>query len=211
MIGTEYSPCALMLKDNPIEQVRFESFPIDGGITEGYNADYTKTVGRAAEPFGRMWQGGDWNPIQLDLEFRAGIGRYDLGPPGTVIGRMVRKVNWLKAAAFPRTLTRSGRSTKNDLGEQAKYGRQNYASYGGQCADPPLALFVWGVFMVIQGRVTAWTVNWVGPYEPITGRPHGAKVGLTFQPESGFYPNWYDVRDGSFPPTVAGKVMTAIT
>jgi len=85
------------------------------------------------------------------------------------------------------------------------------SSYGGQAADPPLILFVWGLFMVIKGRISAWTVNWTGPYEPVTGRPHGAKVGLTFQPESGFYPNWYDISDGPFPSTFSGKIISAIT
>jgi len=208
---TDFSPCALVLKNNPKEQVRFQSFPVEGGITEGYNTEYAKTIGTAAEPFGRMWRGGDWNPIQLDLEFRAGLRRSDLGPPGFVIGRMIRNVNWLKAAAFPRTETRVARKTKGELGEQKRLGRSEMRSYGGQAADPPIVLFVWGIFMTLRGRISAWTVNWTGPYEPITGKPHGAKVGLTFQPESGFYPNWYDIREGSIPGSLSGKVLSVIT
>ena len=204
-----WSPCALVLKDDPREQVRFESFPLETGITEGYNADYTKTVGRAAEPFGRIWQGGDWNPINLELEFRAGISFFDRTIPtvGLVIGKMLNKVNWLKAAAFPRTRVRPARSAKNELGKPKTFGKTDLASYGGQTADPPMVLFVWGLFMTLQGRITAWTVTWKPPFDPITGKPHGASVNLTYQPESSFYPNWYDIRDGSIPNTLVAQLL----
>lgn len=207
IIDFSHSPCALVLHDAPNERLQFESFPVEEGITEGYNADYVKTTGRAAEPFGRIWQGGDWNPINITLEFRAGLSALDLGPRGVVIGRMLNKVNWLKAAPFPRTLQRPSRSPKNELGKPKTFGRTQMMSYGGQTADPPIVLFVWGLFMTLRGRVTAWTVTWKGPYEPISGKPHGALVAVTFQPESGFYPNWYDIRDGSIPNSIVARLL----
>jgi hypothetical protein len=195
-VGQYYSPCALVLEQMPTERVQFESFPADEGITEGYNADYVKTGGRAAEPYGRMWQGGDWNPINITLEFHAGMSYLEVGTPGQVIGQMIKKVDWLKALPFPRPMTRPMRAGKSDLGKRQAVGVSGFASYGGQTADPPIVLFVWGLFMTLKGRVTAWTVTWKGPYEVISGKPHHASVALTFQPESGFYPNWYDIVDG---------------
>jgi len=207
VIDFNYSPCALVLKNDPTSRIEFQSFPVEEGITEGYNADYVKTSGRAAEPFGRLWQGGDWNPININLQFRAGMDLASFGPRGVIIGRMLNKVNWIKAAPFPRPRLRPQRAAKYKLGEAKKFARTAMSSYGGQTADPPFVLFVWGLFMTLQGKVTAWTVTWMGPYEPISGKPHGANVQLTFQPESGFYPNWYDIKDGYTPDSLVARLL----
>jgi len=210
VVDFSYSPCALVLEAEPTEQVRFQSFPVEEGIVEGYNADYVKTPGRASEPFGRMWTGGDWAPINLSLEFRAGMSYLELGTPGRTIGKMISKVDWLKAAAFPRTLVRSPRNLKADIGPiESSSSLFGPTPYGGQTQDPPIVLFVWGFFMVLRGRITAWTVTWKGPFQPISGKPHGANVQLTFQPESGMYPDWYTIKDGTIPSNVGGLQTVA--
>jgi len=204
VIDFNYSPCALVLEDDITSRIMFQSFPYEEGIVEGYNADYTKTGGRASEPFGRMWQGGDWNPVNISLQFRAGLSIDDFGPPGVVIGKMLRKVSWIKATPFPRTKTRPAPTVTTGA---KGFGKAGSTSYGGQAANPPYVLFVWGLFMTLRGKVTAWTVNWKGPYEPISGKPHGADVQLTFQPESGFYPNWWDISEGSNPSSVVARIL----
>jgi hypothetical protein len=206
VVDFNYSPCALVLETNPLERVSFQSFP-DRGIGEGYSATYAPTTGRAAEPFGRIWGGGDWAAIQLELEFRAGLSRSEIGPPGIAIGKMINKINWLKACPFPRPDTRPARQAKVVAGQPKSFGKTDQTSYGGQAADPPIILFVWGMFMTLRGVVTDWRLTWTGPYEPISGKPHGAEISLSFQPQSGFYPNWYDIRDGSMPNTILGRFI----
>lgn len=200
-----FVPCMFMLEDAPEEELRFESFPVDEGITEGYNADYTKDPLPVSEPRQRSYRGGDWNPIQFTLHFRAGISLADRGAPGTVIGRMINKVNWLEAAAFPRTTERTGghwgRFQELAGGGMGQVGHVSKGSPG-----PPIVVFFWGLFMNLRGRVIAWTVQWQGPYDPVSGKPHGALVGLTYQPESGFYPNWWDVKGGKMPQGITGRV-----
>jgi len=200
-------PCALAIEDNPEQIVYFPSFPVDAGIIEGYRADYTATGGRASEPFGRIWEGGDWSPIDLTLDFRAGLDTFDLGPPAVVIGRMINKINWLKATAFPRTDNEPLRAAQAPSSTGAKtFGKAANTSYSGQAADPPYVLFIWGFFMILRGRIISWEVNWKGPFEPISGKPHGAEVSLTFQPESRFYHNWYDVVKGNMPNTLLARL-----
>jgi hypothetical protein len=207
-----FIPCALVLEKNPTERVQFESFPAEEGITEGYNADYAKLGDKySGEPIRRTWQGGDWNPISITLNFRAGLNPLEIGPIGVAIGRMLGKVNWLKASTFPRpdTYTPAG---KKALPSGAKSAGASKASgiLSGLAGRPPYVLFVWGLFMTLRGRIPAWTVQWQGPYEPISGKPHGAIVTLTFQPESGFFPNWYSVRDtggGNTPASVVSRFI----
>jgi len=224
-----YIPCALVLEDDPTQRVQFESFPVEDGVSEGYNADYAKTDGRAAEPLGRMWVGGDWQAINISLVYRAGLSFFEIGPPGVAISRMIEKVNWLKAAAFPRTKTRQVPAQKGNALPAAfaaasgigpvssifgavgqAQNLQSSSRMATQAAEPPYVLFVWGLFMTLRGRVTAWQVRWTGPYDPITAKPHGAEVMLTYQPESGFYPDWYSVRDtggGKVPSSLVGRLL----
>lgn len=202
-----YVPCALVLEDDQTERVQFESFPVDEGITEGYNADYTKMGDKqAGEPIRRTWRGGDWNPISITLNFRAGLNPLESGPIGLAIGRMVGKVNWLKASTFPRPDTYTPVGRKPLPTETKSAGEKKEGSVlAGLAGRPPHILFVWGLFMTLRGRIPAWTVQWQGPYEPLSGKPHGATVSLTFQPESGFFPNWWSVRE-----TGGGKVPSSI-
>lgn len=194
-----YVPCSLLLEDDISSYIAFESFPVDEGITEGYNADFTKTQeGRAAEPLRRTWQGGDWNPIQISLTFVAGLNPLEAGPTGRAVNKMVDKINWIKAACFPRTDEYSPAGVKESpttdpvkKGRRRRSYRVENAALAGRV---PFVLFVWGLFMTFRGKIHAWTVQWGGPFDPISGKPGSAIVNITYMPENGFYPNWYSIR-----------------
>jgi hypothetical protein len=64
--------------------------------------------------------------------------------------------------------------------------------------------------MILEGVITAWTVQWKGPYEVISGKPHGALVSLTFQPHTGTYPNWYTIKRGSIPGGILGRAAQTV-
>jgi hypothetical protein len=210
--GTEV-PCRLVLESDPTSFIPFNSFPLEEGITEGYNADYTKLGEKqAGEPNRRTWRGGDWQPISLTLNFRAGMNPLERGnSTEQAIARMLTKVRWIEASSFPRpdTYTPVARKALPSRKRTAGSAKIAGGTLSGLKGRPPHILFQWGVFMTLRGRVPAWTVNWQAPFEPISGKPHGAVVTFTFQIENGFFPNWYSVNErgaGMVPGSIVGLV-----
>jgi hypothetical protein len=88
---------------------------------------------------------------------------------------MYKKVRWCQALPFPRS------DSKPPPG-------QSFSVVGG---IPPYVLIAFGSFMTIRGLPTGVNITWLGPWDPKSGRPHGAKVDIIVQPHMKVYPDWY--------------------
>lgn len=175
--------CAITLEKNPSREntIRFESFPVDEGITEIYSSKWSAdSETRAAEPLVWQWAGGGWSEYTLALEFVAGLwdDPNDTWDAQELCKRMENKVRLLQAFAFPK-------GSKQPPGVSLSY-----------VGDPPYVLLTLGSFMVIRCLVTGVTVKWKGPFDPVTARPGSCSVSVQLQRVSGFYPDFYRIKEG---------------
>jgi len=175
--------CALVLEDAPTERLVFSSFPVGEGINENYTTNWNPTKGTAPEPLFWKWAGGSWTNFTLSLEFVAGIDAEALDPrsEAQLIADMKSKVRWCQALGFPRGRTRR------------PPGERRTNAYPG---DPPVVLVTYGRFMTLRCLCFGANVIWRGPFDHVTADPHGAKVDISLQRVSGFYPDWYDIKEG---------------
>lgn len=203
--------CAIQLEEDPRSQyrVQFESVPPQG-IVEGYQANFSAASGRGApQPAFRRWTGGDWQPIQLDLEFRAGAfskkgasqqsGQQQQGTSQTdksalineLASDMEKKVRLLQAMSFPKP-------------PQERTANQKLLPPAPLI---PFVLLVFGDFVTYRGYVTSTQITWKEPWHPVSARPLTAHVSITFQPIMAFYPDFYDVQN----PQLRGSVFNAVS
>ncbi len=201
--------CAIQLEDDPRNEfrVQFESVPPQG-IVEGYSANFSAASGRGApQPAFRRWTGGDWQPMQFDLEFRAGAfskkgASQQSGQQGTAqsdnsalineyASDMEKKVRLLQAMSFP------------------KPPQQRTANQKLLPPAPliPFVLVVFGDFVTFRGYVTSTQITWKEPWHPVSARPLTAVVSVSFQPIMAFYPDFYDVQN----PQMRGSVVNAVS
>jgi len=175
--------CALVLEKEPTEAntLRFESFPVEEGIAENYSSKWSAdTQTRASEPLVWMWSGGGWSEYTITLEFAAGLWDRQDDPRDDeqLLKAMEAKVRWLQAIAFPK-------------GQKQPPGLS--LSYVG---DPPYVLLVFGSFMTLRCVCTGVIVKWKAPFHPNSARPYAASVSIQLQRVSGFYPDFYRIKEG---------------
>jgi|GEM_PF-1810466 len=175
--------CSLVLEADPLNRLNFESFPSEEGIREQYQSNWKPGIeAGASEPLYWTWQGGGWANWTLTLKFQAGAT--ESATPGKtddqILQEMERKLRWIQALGAPRGRKRQ----PSELRTNARPG------------DPPYILVVFGGFMTLRNLCLGASVQWTGPYDPVTARPHGAKAEIALQRVSGFYPDWYTIAEG---------------
>lgn len=208
--------CALVLEDNPVgadSRLEFETF--DTGLEEGYAVtSYKELAGeRMPQPGYVNYRGGDWQPFNLKLMFYAGTAlasgtgvsqasgpsAYDAADIENILIEMESKVRWCQALTFP--LERSAGS----IGKRV-LARANTANVEASAAateavgklrrnDPPFVLIVFGSWMVIRGYVLNTSIKWKEPFHPVSARPYGAEVDISFKPSLIEYPTWDTIRN----------------
>jgi hypothetical protein len=212
----DLSMCSLVLEDAPAGvdgKLTFASFP--GEIEIAYAlAPYRKIGGnRNAQPLYATYQGGDWLPFNLELQFRAGHEAGDVaGLPalGSISPSqmeqlyidMENKVNWTQAACFPFESDDLDQSQVRPVNLTQSPDPSPTASATEIAdkqprADAPIVLITIGSFRTIRGYMTQWRGKFVGPWHPTTGRPAGAVVSMTFNPimATKDYPTWQSIRN----------------
>jgi hypothetical protein len=213
--------CELVLEDVPDTvqgSLAFESFPLD--IEETYALNEYREMGgdRMPQPRFVAYRGGNWTPFTLQLIFRAGNRQ-----AGTVAQTIVRqpartqtdaqlqqlliamekKVRWCQALAFPLERALGGVAIRQVFGQaQADRGRGVASSSDTTNAinslrrnDPPIVLIVYGSWWVQRCYVKNVSVKWTSPFHPVTVRPYGAEVNITFQPIKAVYPTFQLISD----------------
>lgn len=208
--------CALVLEDDPVgpdSRLAFESFPEE--IEEVYTVSPYREIGgdRASQPGFVAYRGGNWGAFNLVLEFQAGMkytpilsdvtGILDTLDPTTIDRLLIeneRKVRWCQAMAFP--LARSfGATAARILPQASTGGTGTSAIQASQLGDkltrhdPPIVLIVFGAWYIIRAYCMGVTVKWRGPWHPVTARPYGGVVSMTFQPIMEQYPDWQTIRN----------------
>lgn len=189
--------CSISIEDDPQYKVIFESMPPQG-IVEGYQAQFQAASGRGApQPAFRRWTGGDWQPMQFDLEFHAGL----LDAKKSFVGNleetinalaseMEKKVRLLQAMSFPKPST----------------PRTANARLLPPAPIIPFALVIIGNFITYRGYITSTQITWKEPWHPVSARPLSALVTVSFQPIMAFYPDFFDAQN----PQMRGSVAEAI-
>lgn len=222
--------CALVLEDSPVgadSRLYFESFPADG-IEESYQlVEYRKMGGiRMPQPSFATYQGGDWGPFSLALEFVAGEGPGAKPTAAQVIAtegdqpspdleemliELEDKVNWCVALGFPleRTNREAGRIVQRARTRNAvPTAASTQLTSKLKRVDPPIVLVVFGSWRVIRCYVMNVSWKWKGPWHPVSARPYAAEVKFAMQPIMTEYPTWQTIRNraGQFGVTVNGTV-----
>ena len=62
---------------------------------------------------------------------------------------------------------------------------------------PPMCLLVFGSFLVIRGYITNVALRWQPPFHPVTVRPYGCTVTISFQRIDASYPTWRSIRNSA--------------
>ena len=219
------TPCELVLEDNPVGEdssLEFESFP--GEVEETYALNEYREMGgdRMPQPSFVAYRGGNWNPFTLQLIFRAGRRQGDqiaqqAGLRTTplaltdaelqqILIRMERKVRWCQALGFPleralgettvRQITSSARANQFAAAQGIPPSQSTTEKLSSlRRNDPPIVLIVFGSWWVQRAYAKNVSVKWTGPWHPISVRPYGAEVTITFQPIKAVYPTWQLIRD----------------
>jgi|CXWL01.1.fsa_nt_gi hypothetical protein len=211
------SMCALVLEDVPAasddSRLVFETFP--GTLEQSYSLSPYRKIGgnRMPQPSFATYQGGDWGPFPLTLKFRAAervaVDPNNLAPAdleGLLI-EMERKVNWTEAICFP--LERANLEAQRIVARASASNAAFPSAAATDAAaklrrnDPPFILIVIGSWRTIRGYCTNWRCTWEGPWHPISARPYGATVSMTFVPIMPEYPTFQTIRDQAKGFTVA--------
>jgi hypothetical protein len=58
-------------------------------------------------------------------------------------------------------------------------------------------LIVFGSFLVLRGYITNVSLRWQPPFHPITVRPYGCTVTISFQRLDASYPTWRSIRNSA--------------
>ena len=213
---------AFVLEDEPVgpdSRLVWESFPAEG-LEETYALAAYREMGgnRMPQPAFATYQGGNWQPIPIALNFRAGVNQrnvtgalaIDQTDLDRILLEMERKVNWLEALGFPlerrnlearRVLQRS--TTTRNVPASAVSTEQ----FGKlKRNDPPFVLMIWGTWKIIRGYLTNIVISWQPPYHPISGRPYGATVRMQFQPIMPEYPTWQSIRNQAGTAGLSGAI-----
>jgi hypothetical protein len=206
------SMCALVLEDNPVgddSRLAFESFP--QRIEQSYSLAPYKTLGgnRMPQPAFAVYDGGNWNPIPLELTFIVGGITAPVGLTAANLSAqdfenlyidLEGKVNWTEAICFP--LERANTSAQRIVANAAMRNPNQPAIQQASIAasklkrnDPPFVLLVFGAWRIIRGYCTGWSCSWEGPWHPIAARPGTAHVKMTFMPIMPVYPTWQSIRN----------------
>lgn len=221
------SPCLLRIEDaTPAgvqRELRFESFPIDEGITESYTVNQPREIGadRMPQPGGIAYRGGNWGPFTLKLEFHAGVSPGATPTGMATIGRspddineatlqqllieMESKARWCQALCFPLERSLAGSELGARITANAKaagFSQTTLKSTSEALSkikrnDPPIVLVVLGSWYTLRGWVSSVQVQWTAPWHPVSARPYGAIVSLTIQPLYLEYPSFKVVSAGS--------------
>jgi hypothetical protein len=212
-------PCALVLEDSPVDgdsKLQFNSFPSE--ITEQYAVAQYKEIGgeKMSQPAFASYNGGNWGPFTLKLQFVAGeadpdialLAERDIRTIQTheldkMLTDMERKVRWCQALPFPlekqgvgaafsgRVLSRLNMSGA----DAAQVKTVSDALNNLKRFDPPVVLIVFGSWWVQRAYVTNVEVTWKGPWHPESVRPGSADVAIQFQPIKAAYPTWQNIRN----------------
>lgn len=202
---------AIVLEDTPVgadARLEFESFP--GQWEESYRLKGYRKMGghRMPQPQFATYQGGDWGPFPLTLVFRAGIGdgSFVQDPQQaqqrdieSILITMERKVWWCIALGFP--LEKQNVEAQRILASATATGALPASSVSQEQVaklkrnDPPFVLIILGTWRVIRGYLTTLSWTWKPPFHPVSGRPYGAEIRMSFQPIMPAYPTWNSIRN----------------
>ena len=204
--------CALVLEDRPIpddSRLNFESFP--GEVEETYSLNaYSELGGEyVSQPSHISYRGGMWSPWTLTLNFRAGITQDDQATAPRPLGplqitnagieqrliEMERKARWCQALAFPIDPSAHPRVQADSPAAANVSANASGTKKRNDRVDPPIVLIVFGSWWVQRAYVTNVSIKWQGPWHPVSARPYGAEVSLTFKPFNAALPTWSSIRE----------------
>jgi len=224
--GPRTAACAIVLEDRPTgidARMPFESFEQE--IEEAYALDgyqeYAKN--RMPQPGYAAYRGGNWSAMNLTLHFRADgtfgspvvEGKVPISEIDGILIDMERKVRWFEALGFPlrrsasafadRQIARAQAAGLNVLPATQKALRSQVRN------DPPIVLIVFGSFLVVRGYIMSVALRWQPPFHPVSVRPYGCTVTLSFQRIDASYPTWRSIRNSaggseSTPKNITGTV-----
>jgi hypothetical protein len=175
----------IVLEDDPAFGYTFQSVPEE--LVEGYSANFTAQTGISSQAAYYKYSGGEWDTLTINTVHYAGLDD-GISDPEEASAKMVAELRRLQAMAFPRPVAQ-------------RLPSQKLIAIG----IPPMALLIWGSFIVLRGRVTNVNISWLRPFLPGTATPKHCTIAVTFQPIMAFYPDFYDVQDARF----RGSVVTA--